>query len=138
MTTEAANLFPIYESPQQVFNFPDLDSTAGSEWDEDGGSSHQHLSAISKEQLFQMLQKARARYHKYKGRYSDVAKAYQDLDRENGKIKTVMQQTQVYVVTLFFLELCEDLIWISKNLDIFFGQIANISRNCFRWSLVYK
>ena len=96
MTTEAANLFPIYESPQQVFNFPDLDSTAGSEWDEDGGSSHQHLSAISKEQLFQMLQKARARYHKYKGRYSDVAKAYQDLERENGKIKTVMQQTQVF------------------------------------------
>lgn len=103
MTTEAANLFPIYESPQQVFNFPinDMDSTAGSEWDDDfstrddGGSSHQHLSAISKEQLFQMLQKARARYHKYKGRYSDVAKAYQDLERENGKIKTVMQQTQV-------------------------------------------
>ena len=104
MTTEAANLFPIYESPQQVFNFPDLDSTAGSEWDEDGGSSHQHLSAISKEQLFQMLQKARARYHKYKGRYSDVAKAYQDLERENGKIKTVMQQTQVYVAALFFLK----------------------------------
>ena len=102
MTTEAANLFPIYESPQQVFNFPDLDSTAGSEWDEDGGSSHQHLSAISKEQLFQMLQKARARYHKYKGRYSDVAKAYQDLERENGKIKTVMQQTQVFVAALFF------------------------------------
>ena len=83
-------------------NFPDLDSTAGSEWDEDGGSSHQHLSAISKEQLFQMLQKARARYHKYKGRYSDVAKAYQDLERENGKIKTVMQliNSISYFVTL--------------------------------------
>lgn len=96
MTSEAANLFPIYESPQQAFSLPvnDLDSTAGSEWDEEG-SSHQHLSSISKEQLFQMLQKSRARYHKYKGRYADVVKAYQDLERENGKVKTVMQQTQV-------------------------------------------
>ena len=41
-----------------------------------------------------MLQKTRGRYHKYKGRYSDVVRAYQDLERENGKIKTVMQQTQ--------------------------------------------
>lgn len=95
MTTEAANLFPIYESPQQGFNLPinDLDSTAGSEWDEDASS--QRLTSISKEQLFQMLQKARGRYHKYKGRYSDLVKAYQDLERDNGKIKTVMQQTQV-------------------------------------------
>ena len=46
-----------------------------------------------------MLQKARARYHKYKGRYTEVAKAYQDLERENGKIKTVMQQTQVCDLT---------------------------------------
>jgi hypothetical protein len=95
MTTEAANLFPIYEAPQQVYNLPatDLDSTAGSEWDEDASS--QHLSAITKEQLFQMLQKARARYHKYKGRYTDVARAFQDLEKENSKIKTVMHQTQV-------------------------------------------
>ena len=54
----------------------------------------QRLTSISKEQLFQMLQKARGRYHKYKGRYSDLVKGYQDLERENGKIKTVMQQTQ--------------------------------------------
>ena len=95
MTTEAANLFPIYESPQQVFTFNasnDLDSTAGSEWEEDASS--QRLTSITKEQLFQMLQKSRARYHKYKGRYTDLAKAFQDLERENGKIKSVMQQTQ--------------------------------------------
>ena len=98
MSTEAANLFPIYESPQQIFSFPvnaDLDSTAGSEWEEDAASSQQRLTSVSKEQLFQMLQKARARYHKYKGRYTDLSKAFQDLERENGKIKGVMQQTQV-------------------------------------------
>ena len=98
MSTEAANLFPIYESPQQIFSFPvnaDLDSTAGSEWEEDA-SSQQRLTSVSKEQLFQMLQKARARYHKYKGRYTDLSKAFQDLERENGKVKGVMQQTQVH------------------------------------------
>lgn len=96
MTTEASTLFPIYESPQQVFSLPsatDLDSTAGSEW-EDGNSSAQ-LAAISKEQMFQMLQKMRSRYHKYKGRYADVAKAYTELESENSKIKNIMQQTQV-------------------------------------------
>ena len=96
MTTEAASLFPIYESPQLTQPFlNDLDSTAGSEWEDDTASAtSQRLTSISKEQLFQMLQKTRGRYHKYKGRYSDVVRAYQDLERENGKIKTVMQQTQ--------------------------------------------
>ncbi len=94
--TEAANLFPIYEAPQHTYRLPstDLDSTAGSEWDEDG-TSGQHLSSVTKEQLFQMLQKTRTRYHKYKGRYTDIAKAYNDLENENGKVKNVMQQTQV-------------------------------------------
>ena len=41
-----------------------------------------------------MLQKTRARYHKYKGRYADVAKAYTELEEENKKVKNVMHQTQ--------------------------------------------
>ena len=114
MSTEAANLFPIYESPQQIFSFPvnaDLDSTAGSEWEEDAASSQQRLTSVSKEQLFQMLQKARARYHKYKGRYTDLSKAFQDLERENGKIKGVMQQTQV---------LAYNSLWEPIFIEIFF------------------
>ncbi|TRY78268.1 hypothetical protein TCAL_10647, partial [Tigriopus californicus] len=92
MSTEAASLFPIYEAPQQMYSLPsDLDSTAGSEWDDESSAQ---LSAITKEQLYQMLQKMRTRYHKYKGRYGDVAKAYTDLQVENDKVKTVMQQTQ--------------------------------------------
>ena len=88
-------LFPIYESPQQMFTLQaDQESTAGSEWEE----SESGLNSVSKEQLFQMLQKSRARYHKYKGRYADVAKAYTDLDNENQKIKNVMQQTQVIIL----------------------------------------
>jgi len=55
MAGEAAALFPIYESPSKEFTLPsmDLDSTAGSEW-EDGGSSAAQLSAVTKEQLFQV------------------------------------------------------------------------------------
>ena len=64
-------LFPIYEDPDGPrFTLPsqqDLDSTTGSEWGSEAGSQTQ-LTSISKEQLFQMLQKTRARYHKYKGR----------------------------------------------------------------------
>ena len=35
------------------------------------------------------------RYHKYKGRFTDLAQAYKDLEAENQKVKDVMQQTQV-------------------------------------------
>jgi len=48
-----------------------------------------------------MLQKARTRYHKYKGRYADVAKAYTELEAENQKVKNVMQQTQVKIENQF-------------------------------------
>merc|ERR1711874_315329 len=68
-----------------------MESTAGSEW---GEESSAQLSAITKEQMFGMLTKMRARYHKYKGRYSDIAKAYKELEVENGKVKQVMQTTQ--------------------------------------------
>ncbi len=81
-----------------MYSLPsDLDSTAGSEcnWDEGGNSSAAQFSAISKEQLFQMLQKMRMRYHKYKGRYADLANAYKELESENQKVRNVMQQTQV-------------------------------------------
>lgn len=102
MGSEATSLFPIYEAPQQVYSVPapsDLDSTAGSEWED--ASSSAHLSAISKEQLLQMLQKMRLRYHKYKGRYADVARAYGDLENENKKVKNIMQQTQVSSFSAF-------------------------------------
>ena len=42
--------------------FPsDLESTAGSEWEGESNAGSQHLSAVSKEQLFNMLQKSRTR-----------------------------------------------------------------------------
>ena len=94
-STTDASLFPIYEDPLQdsMPLFSDLESMAGSEagW---GDDSSAQLGAVSKEQLMNMLSKMRGRYHKYKGRYTDLAKAYRELDVENKKVKEVMQQTQ--------------------------------------------
>lgn len=93
-TSADAGLFPIYEDPPDSMPmFSDLESMAGSEagWGEDSSAQ---LSAITKEQMYGMLGKMRARYHKYKGRYTDLARAYKDLEVENGKIKQVMQTTQ--------------------------------------------
>ena len=51
----------------QAYAFPsDLDSTAGSEWEGESNAGSQHLSAVSKEQLFNMLQKSRTRYSNWK------------------------------------------------------------------------
>merc|ERR1740128_862 len=36
----------------------------------------------------------RARYHKYKGRYADLAKHYQELEREKEKVKTILADSQ--------------------------------------------
>ena len=60
----------------------------------DDSSNTGQMSAVSKEQLVQMVSKMRARYHKYKGRYTDLGKAYRELAAENKKVKEVMQQTQ--------------------------------------------
>merc|ERR1719410_2447804 len=94
-----ASLFPIYEDPDpdqdNIPLFSDMESVAGSEagWGAADDSSAQ-MSAVSKEQLVNMVSKMRARYHKYKGRYTDLGKAYRDLQAENKKVKEVMQQTQ--------------------------------------------
>ena len=94
-STTEASLFPIYEDPEQdnIPLFSDMESVAGSEagWGDDSSAQY---SAVSKEQLVAMVTKMRARYHKYKGRYTDLAKAYKDLQAENLKVKDVMQQTQ--------------------------------------------
>ena len=94
-STAEASLFPIYEDPEQdnIPLFSDMESVAGSEagWGDDSSAQY---SAVNKEQLVSMVTKMRARYHKYKGRYTDLAKAYKDLQAENLKVKDVMQQTQ--------------------------------------------
>ena len=94
-----ASLFPIYEDPDpdqdNIPLFSDMESVAGSEARRGAADdSSAQMSAVSKEQLVNMVSKMRARYHKYKGRYTDLGKAYRELQAENKKVKEVMQQTQ--------------------------------------------
>ncbi|KAG8229517.1 hypothetical protein J437_LFUL004923 [Ladona fulva] len=92
MMSDASSLFPLYESPSNAYHFQsDLEST--SEIDEIGGSTS-HLQGISKEQLLTAYRKTQSRYHKYKGRYVDLARHFRELERQNGKIKVVLTETQ--------------------------------------------
>lgn len=36
------------------------------------------------------------RYHKYRGRFTDLAKHYKDLERENRKMKVKLCNTIIY------------------------------------------
>jgi len=54
---------------------------------EDSVSSQNFGDRISKEHIFNAFQKMRTRYHKYKGRYADLAKHYKDLELEKERVK---------------------------------------------------
>ena len=64
-STNEASLFPIYEDPAQdtIPLFSDMESVAGSEagWGDDSCNNSSQLSAVSKEQLLNMLSKMRSR-----------------------------------------------------------------------------
>ncbi|XP_071454751.1 golgin subfamily A member 4-like isoform X2 [Hetaerina americana] len=92
MMSDVSSLFPAYESPNNAYHFQsDLEST--SEIDDITGSTS-HLQSISKEQLLLAYRKTQSRYHKYKGRYVDLARHFKELERQNGKIKVVLTETQ--------------------------------------------
>ncbi|KAI9560211.1 hypothetical protein GHT06_014225 [Daphnia sinensis] len=72
----------------------DLESNV-SEFDDSASQSGQHaLDRISKEHVYNAYQKMRVRYHKYKGRYSDLARHYKELERDREKVKHVLTETQ--------------------------------------------
>ncbi|XP_046388562.1 golgin subfamily A member 4-like [Ischnura elegans] len=92
MMSDVSSLFPVYESPNNAYHFQsDLEST--SEIDDITGSAS-HLQSISKEQLLLAYRKTQSRYHKYKGRYVDLARHFKELERQNSKIKAVLTETQ--------------------------------------------
>lgn len=45
------------------------------------------LGHLTKEQIHSAFQKSQTRYHKYRGRFTDLARHYKDLERENAKMK---------------------------------------------------
>ncbi|KAB7500215.1 hypothetical protein Anas_05365 [Armadillidium nasatum] len=89
--SDMSNLFPIYEVPGVSFNVPQSDlESCSSEW-EDGNNA---LDRLSKDTVYQAYLRMRQRYHKYKGRYSDLLRVYKEKDKETEKLRDVLTKQQ--------------------------------------------
>ncbi|XP_046143637.1 golgin subfamily A member 4-like isoform X1 [Osmia bicornis bicornis] len=91
VTSDTSSLFPIYESPANLYHLQsDMDQSA-SEIDENISSQ---LDKITKDQIYSAYRKVQAKYHKYRGRYTDLATHYRELERVKGKLESVLVETQ--------------------------------------------
>jgi len=118
VTSDASSLFPMYESPSNLYHlqvcffprrelflvdnrenrfvksflFPqsDMDQSA-SEVDD---NISPHLDRVTKDQLYSAYRKAQAKYHKYRGRYTDLAAHYRELDKVKSRLESVLVETQ--------------------------------------------
>ncbi|KAL1501460.1 hypothetical protein ABEB36_006776 [Hypothenemus hampei] len=87
------SFLPRYESANLYHLQSDLETSA-SEVEDNISQSSSQLGHISKEQILSAYQKSQMRYHKYRGRYTDLFRHYRELERENAKIKAVLADTQ--------------------------------------------
>lgn len=53
-----------------------------------------HLDRVTKDQLYSAYRKVQTKYHKYRGRYTDLATHYRELDRVKTKLESVLVETQ--------------------------------------------
>ncbi|XP_014470528.1 PREDICTED: golgin subfamily A member 4 isoform X2 [Dinoponera quadriceps] len=91
ITSDASSLFPMYESPPNLYQLQsDMDQSA-SEVDE---TISPHLDRVTKDQLYSAYRKVQAKYHKYRGRYTDLAAHYRELDRVKTRLESVLVETQ--------------------------------------------
>ncbi|XP_042206402.1 golgin subfamily A member 4-like [Homarus americanus] len=90
--SDVSGLFPIYEVPGVSFNMPQSDLESSSEWEDSSNTAV--VDRLSKDTVYQAYLKMRQRYHKYKGRYADLARAYKDKERESDKLRDVLTKTQ--------------------------------------------
>ncbi|XP_017777260.1 PREDICTED: golgin subfamily A member 4 [Nicrophorus vespilloides] len=87
------SFLPRYESSFNYHLQSDLDVSA-SEIEDNVSQQSSQLGHVSKEQVYSAFTKAQMRYHKYRGRYTDLANHYKELERENAKMKAVLVETQ--------------------------------------------
>ncbi|XP_029175596.1 golgin subfamily A member 4-like isoform X2 [Nylanderia fulva] len=91
VTSDASSLFPMYESPSNLYHLQsDMDQSA-SEVDD---NISPHLDRVTKDQLYSAYRKVQAKYHKYRGRYTDLAAHYRELDRVKSRLESVLVETQ--------------------------------------------
>ncbi|XP_072745125.1 uncharacterized protein [Anoplolepis gracilipes] len=91
VNSDASSLFPMYESPSNLYHLQsDMDQSA-SEVDD---NISPHLDRVTKDQLYSAYRKVQTKYHKYRGRYTDLAAHYRELDRVKSKLESVLVETQ--------------------------------------------
>lgn len=91
VTSDASSLFPIYESPGNMFHLQsDIEQSASEVED----STNFQLDRISKDQLYSAYRKIQTKYHKYRGRYTDLASHYREMERVKGKLEALLVETQ--------------------------------------------
>lgn len=54
----------------------------------------QQLDQVSKEQIYSAYRKVQTKYHKYRGRYTDLANHYRELERVKFKLESLLVETQ--------------------------------------------
>ncbi|KAK9892513.1 hypothetical protein WA026_020500 [Henosepilachna vigintioctopunctata] len=88
------SFIPRYDSVSSIYHLQsDLDISA-SEMEDNVSTTSSQVGHLSKEQIYSAFQKSQMRYHKYRGRFTDLAKHYKNLEREFSKLKTELEKTQ--------------------------------------------
>lgn len=49
---------------------------------------------VTKEQLYEAYRKMQTKYHKYRGRFTDLVSHYHDMDRSKAKLEAILVETQ--------------------------------------------
>ncbi|KZC13865.1 Golgin subfamily A member 4, partial [Dufourea novaeangliae] len=91
VTSDSSSLFPIYEGSANLYHLQsDIDQSA-SEIDE---NISPQLDKVTKDQIYSAYRKIQTKYHKYRGRYTDLATHYRELERDKEKFKSVLVECQ--------------------------------------------
>ncbi|KAH8277698.1 hypothetical protein KR018_003741 [Drosophila ironensis] len=91
MASDVSFRLPSYDAPAVYHLQSDLDETS-SEFDDSASTAR--LDVITKDQLYDAYKKSLDRYHKYRCRYTDLAKKYKELERDSTKARSVLVETQ--------------------------------------------
>lgn len=74
-----------------IFTFQSDMEQSASEVDE---SISPQLERVTKDQLYMVYRKIQTKYHKYRGRYTDLATHYRELERAKVKLEGLLVETQ--------------------------------------------
>ncbi|CAG9575814.1 unnamed protein product [Danaus chrysippus] len=85
---------PSYESPSMYHLQSDMEVSASEAEDKGFPSETVNLDRVTKEQLYSAYRRTQDRCTKYKTQYSDLARHYKLLERENAKARNVLVETQ--------------------------------------------